>query len=433
MVRKKVLVYPCGTEIGLEIYRAVHNSIHFELVGGSSSYDHGRFVYENHIDDLPFITDDSGLTEIEKFNRIIAEYKIDLIYPAMDGVLYKFAQYADSFDATVVCPPNEVANITRSKLRTYETLKDVIRTPRIYNSLDEVDKFPVFVKPDVGQGSVGAKKINTRNELISYVESFDKKMVISEYLGGTEYTVDCFTNIKGELVYAGGRQRNRMKNGISVNCIEKKDDRFVGIAKKINSKIKNVGGWFFQVKEDDNNELVLLEVSSRVAGTSAFCRCMGINLPLLTLFSFNGSDIDFVYKNNYKYYELDRALYNGYKLNIDYDTVYVDFDDTIYINNKLNIQLMAFLFQCLNRNIKLVLITKHRHNISEKLKELRILELFDEVIHIKDDEEKHIYLKNKNAIFIDDSYGERMKIREVHNLNIFDTHMIECLIDGGTL
>lgn len=432
MSKKKVLVYPCGTEIGLEIYRAVHNSIHFELIGGSSSYDHGRFVYERHIDKLPFISDDSCWNDIEEFNKIIVRNEIDFIYPAMDGVLYKFAQYAQNLSATIICPNFETAKITRSKLKTYEILKNVVTTPKVYNKVEEIDNFPVFVKPDVGQGSVGAKKINTEDELKSYMNSLNKKMVISEYLGGAEYTVDCFTNIKGELICARGRQRNRMKNGISVNCTEKKDDRFFDIAKKINEKIKNLGGWFFQVKENDKHELVLLEVSSRIAGTSGFCRCMGVNLPLLTLFTFNGNLIDSICLNKYNYYELDRALYNCFKLDINYDTVYVDFDDTIYINNKINIQLMAFLFQCLNKNIRLILITKHEFDIEKKLKKLRIFDLFDEIINIKNDEEKYSYIESKNAIFIDDSYGERLKIKEAHNFNIFDTHMIECLIEGGT-
>lgn len=61
---KNILVYPCGTEIGLEIYRALNNSIHYNLIGGSSSYDHGRFVYKNHIDKLPFLTDFSTKQEV---------------------------------------------------------------------------------------------------------------------------------------------------------------------------------------------------------------------------------------------------------------------------------------------------------------------------------------------------------------------------------
>jgi predicted ATP-grasp superfamily ATP-dependent carboligase len=433
MEKKRVLVYPCGTEIGLEIYRSVHNSIHFELIGGSSSYDHGRFVFENHIDNMPFIDDDSSINDIEIFNKIVFDNKIDIIYPAMDGVLYKFAQYSQNLSAIIISPSYNTAQITRSKLKTYKVLKNKVRTPRIYNTIEEVEKYPIFVKPDVGQGSVGARKINSEEELFNYKSASDKKIVISEYLCGPEYTVDCFTNINGELIYASARQRNRMKNGISVNSTEKEDERFFQIAKNINEEINNIGGWFFQIKENENHEYTLLEVASRIAGTSAFCRCKGINLPLLTLFSFCGNTIESVCINDYDYYELDRALYNSFKIELKYNTVYIDFDDTIFVNNKINIQIITFLYQCLNNNIKLILITKHKQNITEKLKKLKIFEIFDEIISLKENEEKQYYIKSKDAIFIDDSYGERIKIKENCNINVFDTHMIECLIDGGAI
>ena len=87
-ILKNILVYPCGTEIGLEIFRALNNSIHYNLVGGSSSYDHGRFVYKNHIDHLPFLTDYSSEQEVIDFNKKIKKYHIDMIYPAMDGYVY---------------------------------------------------------------------------------------------------------------------------------------------------------------------------------------------------------------------------------------------------------------------------------------------------------------------------------------------------------
>jgi predicted ATP-grasp superfamily ATP-dependent carboligase len=431
-MKKRVLVYPCGTEIGLEIYRSVCNSIHFELIGGSSTKDHGSFVYKERINDLPFITDDSDEDEIKLFNELIKNCNIDYIYPAMDGVLFKFAQYKYLFSSTVIAPSYDVAKITRSKNLTYDVLADAVAIPKRYQTIDSVEEFPVFVKPDVGQGSVGAKKINTQVALQEYCSQTTKKTVVSEYLEGEEYTVDCFTNANGELIYANGRQRNRIKNGISVNCVEKIDNRFYDMARSINDRIKNVGGWFFQVKENSQHAYVLMEVSSRIAGTSAFCRCMGVNLPLLTLFTFAGNIIDSVEINTYNSFELDRALYNGFKIDMEYDTVYVDFDDTIYIDGKINTQLICYLFQCLNNHIALILITKHQENIYDKLKKLRILDLFDEILHIEKNEDKYKYIKKKNAIFIDDSFHERLKIKQEHDINVFDTHMIECLIDGGT-
>ena len=101
---KKVLVYPCGTEIGLEIYKAVSKSIHYEIWGGSSSFDHGRFVYKNHIDNLPFITDSSNLEEIIAFNDIIKDYGFDFVYPAMDGVLTVFSKYRSFLTPIIIAP-----------------------------------------------------------------------------------------------------------------------------------------------------------------------------------------------------------------------------------------------------------------------------------------------------------------------------------------
>jgi hypothetical protein len=48
MSKKKILVFPCGSEIGLEIYRAMRYSTHFTLAGASSVDDHGKFVYEEY-------------------------------------------------------------------------------------------------------------------------------------------------------------------------------------------------------------------------------------------------------------------------------------------------------------------------------------------------------------------------------------------------
>jgi hypothetical protein len=427
-VKKRVLVYPCGTEIGLEIYRAAKRSIHFELIGGSSSYDHGRFVYEYHIDNLPFITDDSTSEEVAKFNEMIKVYNIDFIYPAMDGVLYKFTEYRELLNCTLIAPNIDTAIITRSKKKTYNFLKESIKVPQIFDFNDSHLKYPLFAKPDVGQGSNNTQLIRNRRDLEYYIrENGTEGVLLLEYLPGSEYTIDCFTNDEGELVYAGGRSRKRVKNGISVNAVEEKNTEFLRIAEIINSKIQQKGGWFFQLKKDSHGELSLLEVASRIAGTSSFTRNLGVNLPLLTLHLFNGNTIDSVLINNY-HMELDRALYNKFTNDIKYCHVYLDYDDTLIVNGKVNTQIIAFLYQCINEHIPISLITKHEGNLEEELKLYRLTDLFDEIIHIKAGEEKYSFIKAKDSIFIDDSYEERLKVKNNHGINVFDGHMMECLL-----
>ena len=427
-MKKRVLVYPCGTEIGLEIYRCVNASIHYELVGGSSTYDHGRFVYKNHIDHLPFLTDDSTLEDILRFNEAISNYNIDFIYPAMDGVLYKFAQFRDYLKAVLIAPDTETVEVARSKQRTYQILKDYIEVPKLYDVKEAIEKYPVFMKPDVGQGSKNAKKVESYQEVLHEIEkNSTDKMLILEYLPGEEYTVDCFTNEEGKLIYAGGRTRKRVKNGISVNAVAAQDKEFHAIAEVINRVVPQKGGWFFQLKKNEEGRYSLLEIAARIAGTSSFTRNQGVNLPLLTLHLFNNNKIDTVITNDYTL-ELDRALYNKFSNDIQYDHVYIDYDDTLVTDGIVNTQMIAFLFQCINDSIPITLLTKHKGDINLELKARKLTGIFDEIITVEQNDEKYRYILGKKPIFIDDSYGERIKVKNQRNINVFDAHMIECLL-----
>ena len=422
---KNVLVYPCGTEIALEVYRSLCRSTHYELFGGVDSYDHGRFVYHNLIENLPFITDESTKEDILLFESVIKDYNIDIIYPAMDGVINVFAGYRDLFRETLVLPDTETAKMCRSKRLTYKRLRGIVSIPKVYNSIEEVDKFPIFIKPDRGQGSVGAKMINSEEEL----EDVNlEKNVVLEYLPGTEYTVDCFTNANGKLIYARGRKRKRIKGGISVNAVFDDRPELSSMAESINEALGQKGGWFFQVKEAKDGTLRLLEVACRIAGASSISRNIGANLPLMTVDVFSGIPIDDVALNQCDI-ELDRALDNVFKTDLQFKTVYLDYDDTVIQKGIINTMIIRFLYQCVNKEIKLILLSKHDGDLQEELRRYRISELFDEVIHIDRTAQKCRYILDKDSIFIDDSYGERKAIKTAVGIPVFDTHMIECLLE----
>lgn len=419
-MKKRVLVFPCGSEIGLEVYRAVKYCKDFILVGGNSVDDHGRFVYENYIDDIPFVDDELF---IEKVNKIVEDYKIDLIVPAHDSVVLKLAQNFNKINATVVTSSQLACEICRSKKKTYDFFKSILPIPKIYN-FDEVNKndFPLFLKPDVGQGAKGTKKVNNIEELKS---NYRDDHLILEFLPGDEYTIDCFTNYKGELIYCSGRERVRISNGISVNCKEIVDDEFLQLAQKINEILKMNGAWFFQLKRRENGELVLMEIATRIAGTMEFQRGYGVNLALLSLYNSLLIDVSII-KNDYQI-EFDRALAGAFKLNIDYDTVYIDFDDTIILNQKVNTSAISYLYKCLNENKKIILLTRHKKDILESITRYKIGNIFDEIINIEGNQTKSMYIKQKKSIFIDDSFRERKDVHENCRIPVFDTDMLDFL------
>lgn len=431
-MKKNILVFPCGSEIALEVYRAVNHSTHFNLIGGSSVDDHGKFVFENYIDGIPFITDP---TFLEKFKQVIRDNNIDAVYPAMDAVIELLKSNEDFLGCKVISSPVETTKICLSKSETYKVLESVVKTPKIFSAKDlmhaEKSAFPVFAKPDIGYGSRGAKKIVSIEDFKTQLELFPSS-IFTEFLPGKEYTVDCFSSHNGELLFAAARERSRIMNGISVNTkpVKENAEEFVEFAKKINSAIKFNGAWFYQVKRDANGKLTLLEVASRFGGSSSLFRAQGINFALMSLFDAFEIPVS-ILRNNYDVV-MDRALDNKYQLNISYSEVFVDFDDCIYLEKQfVNDALMAYLYRCVNKGIKITLLSRHDDvklgKLDELLDKLRIRQVFDRIIHLDPSQKKIDFIDNTDSIFIDDSFAERKAIVNKFNIPVFSLDMIEAL------
>lgn len=424
-MKKNVLVFPCGSEIGLELYKSLACSTHFNIIGGSSVDDHGKFVYRNYISDLPLVDNPDF---IDKINAVVQAHKIDFIFPAHDSVVLKLAQEkaAGSLFCEVITSPIETCEIARSKSKTYHRLEHIIPTPEIYKTFESAVQDKVFLKPDVGQGSKGTYLAITSQEVEFYKQK-TPSLLILEYLPGKEYTVDCFTNHKGELLFCEGRERHRISNGISVSSMSVEDKRFKEIAVKVNQELVFNGVWFFQVKENSAGDLVLMEIAPRIAGTMALARAHGVNLALLSLFNAMGYDVE-VMRNHYSVV-IDRALQNSYQHDLSYEHVYLDFDDLVIFEGKVNPSVMAYVYQCFNRGIKVHLLTRHEGDLMSSLSKYKLADVFDELIHVNDNDEKYKYIKKDKAIFIDDSFTERKKVYEVCKIPIFDSHMIESLME----
>lgn len=423
-MKHKILVFPGSSEIGLEIHQALMNSIHVDLFGASSvSSNHGKYVYKNYIEGIPYVDKPEF---IEKLNEIIDLYNIDFVIPAHDSVLLKLTENLEKLHCDLIGSPVETCKICRSKKKTYEILKNKIRVPQIFERGDDILKFPLFMKPDVGQGSKGVYLARTMEDVEFYLRK-DQSLLMLEYLPGTEYTIDCFTDRYGKLRFSGARERIRIMNGISVNTKPVFDEKFTKLAEIINSVLVFRGVWFFQVKKSIENELTLMEIAPRIAGSMGLYRNLGINFALLSI--FDALDLDIKIKINEYEIEMDRALINRFKITLDYKHVYIDLDDTIIVDNKINTFVISFLYQCLNNDIKIHLLSKHDGNINEILSKYRLESFFDTITHISKSDDKTNYIKEKSAIFIDDSFSERKTVSDKLGLPTFEISAIESLID----
>ena len=427
MKNVNVLVFPCGSEVGLELNRALKD-IHFiTLIGASSVEDHGKYVFENYVEGLPFVT---APDFIDRLNDLLKEKEIDFIYPAMDQIVDVLSEHRDQLCAQLIAPYHDAVSVCRNKAKTYDRLTGLYFVPKVYSDVDEIEEYPVIIKPEEGYGSKGFKILRSKEKLTYELEQSAVPMVICEYLSGEEYTVDCFTDRHGILRYVSCRNRGRIRNGISVNSvIQPHDPEIETIAAHISERIQMRGAWFFQLKRNASGEYRLLEVATRIAGTMCINRAIGVNLPLLSVFDWMGYDVEIMPQNGGA--KVDRALYNVFRTPKQYSEVYLDFDDTMIVHSRVNTNLMRYVYQCVNNNISLRLITKHDTDILVDLKKYRISpELFDEVIHIGRSEKKCDHVKpSKNALFIDDSFEERRQMKEAWGIDTLGVDAVECLID----
>jgi hypothetical protein len=421
--RWRVLILPGGTEIGLELRQSLVWCKEVELFSaGAEVSNHAPYVFRRHF----IVPSVSSPGWIESLNSLIAAEGITHIFPAHDDVIVALAEAAPQLKARVVSSPATTCHLTRSKRQTLQLLAGTVPVPRLFESAAAVDEFPVFVKPDRGQGSMNAARADTREQLRTLL-SEDPSRIILEHLPGPEFTVDCFSDRDRGLLYASGRQRRRIRSGIAMDSVPVADPRFGEYANRIAACMPLHGAWFFQVKTAKDGEPKLLEVAPRVGGTSALSRVRGVNLPLLSLYEnerapvrIDASAFDV---------EIDRALVNRFKTSLKYSTIYVDFDDTVLVRGKVNPELMKLLFQALNRDVRLVLVTRHAGDLAASLRRCRIEGLFDEVIHLRDRQPKGDFIRERDAILIDDSFAERAAVHAQTGIPVFDPSMVEALLD----
>lgn len=424
-MKTNVLIFPAGEINSIELHEALSHNVNIEVYGASSVDRHGSYVFKNYKCDLPLINEPDF---IERFNRLLNEWHIDFIFPTHDSIALFLIKNKNQINAVVLASDLETALVCRNKRKTYELFQSYDFCPKIYSCFSE---FPCFIKPIDGQGAKGAKLIQTEKD-IPRDFSFEEN-VITEYLPGDEITVDCLTDNHGKLRAILPRSRKRLMAGVCVSgdaiCVTQE---ILRIAECINDNLKFFGLWYFQLKKDSNKNYKLLEISTRCSGTMCLSRARGVNLPLLSVYMALNKPVS-VIENCYNV-TVDRTLISRYKIDYDYNIVYIDYDDTIIENDEVNLNVIRYLYQCKNNAIKVILISRHNDlhedTINESLTKHAISEkLFDEIINIKCNEEKAQFIKPHKAIFIDNSYLERKKIHDALKLPVFDNEGIEVLTD----
>jgi len=422
---RNVLIFPGGTEPGMEIARALKGCKEVRLFAASSGEgNHAPFVFSRHAV-LPDVFTPGWL---DALNRLCRDWAIDVIYPSHDYIVEALVRERDRVSVAVVAPPAEVLAVTASKRATLALFAGTIPTPAVLDPRASVN-FPAFLKPDHGYGGQGAVRVDSAVQLQGALEQTAAPLLL-EYLPGGEYTIDCLSDRERGVVFVGGRTRERIRMGTamrSVSASAEYDALFTRYARIIQARLPLRGAWFFQMREDASGEPRLLEIGARVAGTMAFNRVRGVNFPWLSILEEERAPFELLL--NEPPVAIDRALTNRFAHRLSYRRVYVDLDDTLLLNDRVNVDVAAFLFRALNDGCELVLLTKCLTDPNDVLAARRLAGLFDRVVHLDEAQSKADHIDPEGAIFIDDSFSQRREVAVRHGIPTFDASMLELLMN----
>ena len=407
--RYRVLVFPSCNEPGLEVVESLLKSNKVEVFAGSSpayvEFDPSRLQLENYV-----VCPQFGAPGFrESFERLLAEQRIGLVFPTVDSLVAEFSSWRLP-NTTFVTPREEIARLVASKSETYRRLEGIVPVPKLYAHGSA--PIPAFAKPDAGGGAKGAFHARTERDLGVAEE---RELLLSEYLPGDEYTVDCLGDLSGNLLYCGVRLRGSVGRSISLGTKQVRDEEIEGNVRAIAKELRIEGPWFAQFKRNVEGRPVLLEINARGGGSTGLTRLGGVNIPLLSVFIYHRIPVEVPRpRTGMTVVRRLRNLVDG----VAPDVVIWDLDDTlIRKDGKPDPDAMACLFDLRNRGRRQFLLTKNReatsliqgHKIPNVFEAVSVAE--DKLVGLETMLREH-GLDATSCALINDSYTENLLIQK---------------------
>lgn len=213
--------------------------------------------------------------------NVINDFNVNGVFVASNFdliLLQNISGWLDEHQILYYGPDKTSLKMCLSKYEQHIFLKSIgVLTPRVY-SYEEVmcneqkNIFPLILKPIYGQGSTGILLINDQEELLG--KTYNEDILLQEKTEGIEYTVDCFTNERGDLLLSVPRIRTVISGAHSVVAKIQLNREIHKLALKINDNIRIFGPWNFQLFQNENG-FIVHDINPRIASGIIFSLSAG--------------------------------------------------------------------------------------------------------------------------------------------------------------
>jgi carbamoyl-phosphate synthase large subunit len=225
-------------------------------------------------------------TDPEYVNEILAICQaahVGLVVPTIDDELTLFAAAAPTFAAEgirVAVSSVETSAICNDKFLTCTTLASrgiAAAASFLPGALPADPRFPLFIKPRFGRGSVGAHMIRDARELAFFLE-YVADPIVQEYLDGPEFTIDLLCDFSGRPLSIVPRERLVIRAGVTDRGRTSRDPSLMALAEACAATVPFAGPVNVQCRVVEGRPIVF-EINARFSGGIPLTIQAGADFP----------------------------------------------------------------------------------------------------------------------------------------------------------
>jgi carbamoyl-phosphate synthase large subunit len=244
---------------------------------------------------VPRCTDTNYIPELL---GIVRRERVKVLIPLIDTELGILARHREAFlreGCHVIVSDFEQVLLTRDKGRSVQRFRELgFDAPRVYTAEELRDpsslRYPLFLKPSDGSGSIGALRIDGPTEL-RYQLARTESPVVQSFEEGEEHTIDVFCDLGGTARCAVPRKRLEVRAGEVSKGLTVKDRGMMRAASRLASSLGGLRGCVTLQCFRQGGRFVFFEANLRFGGGYPLTYAAGGNFPGWILRMVAGEEI----------------------------------------------------------------------------------------------------------------------------------------------
>ena len=231
---------------------------------------------------VPLASDPAYVDELVALCR---REHVSLLVPTIDQELEVLSRSVDRFAGVgtrVAVSPEDTNRICDDKYDTcvYLRARGIAAAASFLPlQLPVEPRFPLFVKPRIGRGGIGAFPARNARELEFFLEYVDTP-IIQEYLDGPEFTIDMLCDFDGRPLAIVPRERVVIRAGVIDRGRTVQDERLIDLARRVAGVLRCVGAVNVQCRLV-GEQPVVFEINPRFSGGIPLTIAAGADFPRL--------------------------------------------------------------------------------------------------------------------------------------------------------